>query len=440
MNGLKKMLSAEAIKDLFNHYGFRRYLANTGWLFLGRMFGLLASFFVNAYIARYLQPTNYGLLNYVISFAGLFAFLSTLGIDSIVMRDIIKHPEKTNEYLGTGFFIKLLGSLFAVSLVTVLSFLINKDFFTSLLMLIISSTFIFQAFNIIDLYFQSKVLSKNTVKVQIFSTIFVAMMRVVFIQLHLNVFWFLLTYLIESIIISLGLITAYLRIGSMRSWSLNRSLIIQILNDSWPLMLASAAVAIYFRIDQVMIKYLLGNEPVGVYSAAVKISEIWYFIPYLIVSSLFPAIVNAKATDQKIYERRLARLYSFLFWLAVLVGVFVSIFANLLILKIFGSKYLGAALSLKIYVWSGVSVFWGMIMGQYLIAENYTRISFAVTFLAMVGNIILNLYFIPKYGISGAAIATLLSYSISNISIFIFPKTRSHGYLMLKSIFTNPLG
>jgi O-antigen/teichoic acid export membrane protein len=199
-------------------------------------------------------------------------------------------------------------------------------------------------------------------------------------------------------------------------------------------MLSTVAIDVYMKIDQVMIKNILGNEPAGIYAVAVKISEVWYFIPALICTSLFPSIVSAVYTNKELFEGRMKKLYFLMFWLSVGIAIAINIMAHTIITTLFGNAYIGAVTTLQIYIWAGVAVFLRYPSSQYLTASNLTKISFYNTLLGAAVNVILNIILIPKVGISGAAIATLISYTIATFGIFLFKESRSHGILLLKAI------
>ena len=188
------------------------------------------------------------------------------------------------------------------------------------------------------------------------------------------------------------------------------------------------------RIDQVMIKEMITPEAVGNYSVAVRLSEVWYFIPMAITSSLFPAIINAKKVSEKLYHRRLQKLYDLMTWLAIGIALPMTFLANDIIRLLFGVQYQDAAGVLRIYVWAGVFVFLGVASSQYLVAENYTKISFFRTFAGGIVNVILNIIMIPKYGINGAATATLISYFVATFFIGFIPKTSKQAVSMVKSL------
>ena len=419
---------------ILNHEGFRRYFKNTGWMMFGRVASIMVSFFVGAYIARYLGPDRFGLMNYAISFASIFLFLSGLGIDSILVRELVVNKQDKNKLLGTGFIIKLVSSFAAVIVTGIAAFIVNKDFFTNVLIICFSFFVIFQSFNAIDLYLQAKVWSKKAVIIQVIVLLVSTILKLSFIYLNLGILPFVLVYVVEHFITAVGLIIIYQKNDNIFSWNFDKSIAKNLLTSSWPLILASVSASIYLRIDQVLIKFFMNDSAVGIYSVAVKLSEVWYFIPGLICASLFPAILNAKKTNDAIYESRLKKLYSLLFYLSFILIVITMILAKPIIYLLFGSQYLSALIPLQIYAWSNIGVFWSAAVNQYLISENYTKISFLVNFFGMILNIILNIILIPKLGISGAAIATLISYLFSAFSIVFFKKTRGQALLLIQSV------
>jgi O-antigen/teichoic acid export membrane protein len=428
-------LSLSYIKEKWQHAGFQKYLKNTGWMFGGRFFSLGISFFVGIYIARYLGPSNYGLLSYVTSFVGLFGFLASFGIDGIVSREIIKDHSKKDELIGTGFYIKIIGSLLAIASVFIISLFTTRDIFTLGLIWIFSLNFIPQAFNIVEIYFQSQVLSKKVVTAQITSNIISALLKLSVIFLNKGIFWLTLIYIVEASIYGGILLFNYRKFGNhIRDWKFNKNIAKYLIMYSWPLMLSSIAISIHMGIDQVMIKNMLGNEQSGIYAIAVKLSEVWYFIPTLICTSLFPSIVNSLTIDKRLYENRLKKLYFLMFWFSFAIASITTIIAYPLVKILFGTNYLDAIIVLQIYTWSGLGIFLGIAVGQYLLSSNLNKISFFNTVLGAIMNIILNIIFIPKFGIIGAALSTLISYNLALIGIFFFKESRNQGFLIFKAI------
>ena len=184
-------------------------------------------------------------------------------------------------------------------------------------------------------------------------------------------------------------------------------------------MLASAAFFVYLKIDQVMIGAMMGNYEVGIYAAGVKLVEVWYFIPGVICGSLFPAIVNDKKTGEEMYKKRLRNFYTLMVIIPVLMAAIIAPLSKSIIFFIFGDGYLESAGVLQIYIWSSLGLFLGQAVTQYLMSENLVKTIFWLNFLAMVVNVILNLVLISILGLSGAAWATLISYMIIPLYIFL---------------------
>jgi O-antigen/teichoic acid export membrane protein len=428
-------ISVDYIKEKWNHAGFQKYLKNTGWMFFGRFFTLGISFFVAIYIARYLGPSNYGLFNYVTSFVGIFGCLSSFGIDSIVSREIIKDHSKKDELISTGFYIKIIGGVIAILSVFVVSIFSTKDLFTLGLIWIFSLNFIPQAFNILETYFQSQILSKKVVTAQIVSNIISTILKIVVVLFNKGIFWLSLVYIIETSIYALLLLISFKKFGHhISKWKFNINIAKSILKDSWPLMLSTVAVGIYLKIDQVMIKNMLGNEQAGIYAVAAKLSELWFFIPTIICTSLSPSIIKSLVVGKELFENRMKRLYFIMFWISFSIASVISILSYPIIKILFGIQYLGAVTTLQFYSWANISVFLGIAVGQYLLAYNLSKIAFYITLIGAASNVILNLILIPKIGIVGAAVATLISYTLVTFSILFFKKTRSHVKVILKAI------
>lgn len=429
----------DKVKKIKLSSGFKKYFINTGWLFFERIIGMAVSFFVGVYVARYLGPANFGLLSYAGSFVGLFIGISALGLDNIVIRELVKDEKKRDELLGTSFILKFIGSIFVLTIVLIAVRFTNNDNFTNLLIYIIVIGTIFQSFNVINFYFQAKVLSKYTVYAQVFSTILCSVIKLLLIYFNMSLIYFAMVTLLQSIFLASGLIAMYIKQkSSLFKWGINFDLAKNLLKDSWPLILSGIAISIYMKIDQVMIKNMLDAKAVGNYAVAVRISELWYFIPIAITGSLFPAIVNAKKISEKLYYERLQKLYDLMTWLAIGIALPIMLLSNNIVKLLFGIQYQQAAGVLRIHVWATVFVFLGVATGKYLVVENYTKISFLKSITGAIVNVILNIILIPKFKINGAAIATVISYFVSVFLIILLPKTYENSILMLKSF--SPLG
>jgi O-antigen/teichoic acid export membrane protein len=187
-----------------------------------------------------------------------------------------------------------------------------------------------------------------------------------------------------------------------------------LLKDSWPLLLSSLVVAVYMRIDQIIIKNLLGDREVGLYSMVKTLTEVWYFIPMIITQSVFPAIVNAKKVSEEEYYRRLRKLFSLLIWLSIFISLIFSIFSQNIVDILFGRRYAEAGNLLKFYIWNTVFVFIGVATSQWFLTENLQKLSFYRTLFGGIINVILNLILIPKIGVLGAVLSALISHAFTD--------------------------
>lgn len=419
----------------FGSKSFKKYLANTSWLFTEKTIRLIIGFFVTIYVIRYLGPSQFGILSYAISFVGLFAAVATLGMDNIIIRELVNYPLKRDEILGSAFLLRLSGAVLSIILILITTLILSESNYNIILILIIGSSTIFQSFNVIDHYFQSKVLSKFSVYVQLSTLAISSTIKLILIYFRFPLIYFAIITSLEALLIATGFNIVYkINHELIFKWHFVVSRARQLLKDSWPLILSGLVIAVYAKIDQVMLKNMLNDKEVGFYAAAVRIAEAWYFFPIAISTSLFPAIINAKHISEKLYLSRLQKLYDLLAWMAIGIAIPITIFSKTIITILLGNEFFSSAGVLTIYIWAGIAVFLGVGSSQYLVNENLTKISFLRTFIGMIINVILNLLFIPKYGITGSAWATLISYSIATFSIGLTKRTYYQLVMMIKSI------
>lgn len=406
---------------VLEHSGFRKYFKNTGWMFFGQMFSLLVSFFIGAWIARYLGPSNYGVLSYALSFGGILGFFVYLTADNILSRELIKYPERRDSLLGTSFILRLAGGFIALILTVVAAFIFEGNVLTRSLILIYSFSFLLPAFGVVGIYFQANVLAKKTVKAQMVAMIISSILKIAVIIFGFGVFWIMVVYVLDSLWSSATLWLVYHQNGfRLRAWSFDKGLARSLFKDSVFLMLSIAVGFIFIKIDQVIIGNIMSKKEVGLYAVAVKISEIWNFIPAIICTSLFPAIVNAKIKGERFYYSRLRSLYWLLGSLATLLAIPITTFSAPIIVFLFGDSYLVAAPILQVYIWSGIGLFLYIGVNQYMAAENMVKTAFFLSLLVVVTNVVLNLVLIPVYGLIGAALASVISYLIMPLIIFFF--------------------
>lgn len=415
----------------------RDIIENTGWLFGLRILRMLFALFVMAWVARYLGTGQFGILQYSIAFAGLFGPLAILGLQGIVVRDIVHEPESKDEILGTTFVLRLIGGLTGFTLVLLAIYFVRPDDpLVRMVTAIFALTLFLKAFDSIDMWFQSQVQSKYTVMAKSVALGVSNLMRIVAILMEAPVTVFAATLVIDTIVAGSCLVIAYRSQGQrLRNWRFSMARAKKLLSQSWALILSGALAIIYFKIDLVMIGQMAGDEAVGIYSTAVRLSEVWYFIPIAIVTSVFPALIKARSRGEKIYYARMQQLYDFMAWLGLVVAIFFTFASGRVIVLIFGEEYAAAGPILSVHIWAGVFIFLKVAMSRWLLNEGKLNFLFISGGLGAIVNVALNLFLIPRYGGMGAAVATVISYAIAGLfACFLYRPTWRNGWMMIKAL------
>jgi len=415
---------------------------NTGYLFGERVFNMGLSLVVGIYVARYLGPNEFGLWQYANSLVALFTAIASLGTANIVIRDLVEQPsEKEGAILGTTF-ILMLGAGIATALLTIFTgLLINNETVTHWLIIIASVNLVLQAFNAFDYWFQSQVLAKYSVYARTIAQVIVSILKVLFIILSLNVIYFALTAVLAGVVrIIIWLLNYKRRQKDLNNWEFDVQYAKKLLLDAWPLILSGISVAIYMKIDQVMIKSMMNAGAVGNYAVAVRLSELWYFIPLGIASSVFPTIIRAKNVSQEHYHRRLQYLYDIMAGISIVIALPLTFLSTPLITFLFGAEYSMAGPVLSVHIWAGIFVFFGVARSKWIISENYQKYGMIFTGSGAITNILLNLWLIPTMGIMGAAWATVISQIIAAWLLgYFFDDIRISSKMIFKSIISSLL-
>jgi PST family polysaccharide transporter len=304
------------------------------------------------------------------------------------------------------------------------------------LVAIIAAGTVFQTLDVIDFWFQARVEARFVVYARLAAFLIVSIVKVVMIMTNAPLIAFAWVVSLELLLAALGLVFAYRTTGQHPSlWTANLRRIQETLKDSWPIAFAAVAVMVYMRIDQVMLKQMLGNQAVGVYSAAARISEVWYFIPTAIVVSVTPALIEAKKLSTPLYYVRLAQLFRLMSGIALAIAVSMTFAADYVASLLYGEAYEGVGTILAIHIWAALFVFLGVAQSPWSINEGLTKLALVRTVLGAVANVVLNLLLIPRYGPIGAAVATTVSYALSAVILNAFSNsTRKIFALQLRSM------
>jgi polysaccharide transporter, PST family len=423
----------DLIKNLNSRPFLKKILNNIGWLTIDQIIRFVISLTVGIWVARYLGPTDFGLMNFAIAFVSILSTFSGLGISSIVLRDFIKYENKTNIIFGTAFLLKFIASLICLigSLVIVL-FLMPGEGLFQVMVLLLSISLVFNSSDIIGYFFESRMESKFSLLAQTTSFVLVTLLKVYLILYSFSVIYFILTSLIEAILVASIFVLVYKERGFKFNWKFDFNFSKSFLREGFFLLLSGVSAIIYMKIDQVMIGFLLSNYEVGIYSVAVRLGEIGYIFPALILSSLFPVLVKYQGKD--LFKKRLIKLSSFMTWVALGGSLAILFFSKNIILFLYGVDYLYSAEILNIYILASVFVFFGYVANKVLIIEGLSKIILFKEGLGAILNISLNLILIPNFGIMGAAYATVISYSIAFVfSLVLFKKTRFLIKIFFKS-------
>ncbi|MDP3829896.1 MAG: flippase [Ignavibacteriaceae bacterium] len=427
---------SSSTKINFRSEAFSKYFKNTGWLLGEKVIRILFGFTVNILLVRYLGAEEFGVFSYALSFVGIFAALATLGLDSIITREIVNHPEDKQKILGSVFLLRLSGAVIAFILICITLFITGETSLNAFFILVLSAGMFFQSFYVIEFFFHAQVKGKLVAIVQSISLITASLLKILFIYLQAPLIYFVIFQIVEILLIAIGLVIVFQKSDeNIFVWKFNKSIAKRLLIDAWPLTIAGVVIGIYMKIDQIMIEKMLNSKELGYYASAVRLCEVWYFIPMVISTSLFPAILNAKKIDNNLYNSRLQKLYDLMAFISIAIAVPVTFLSPWIMTTLYGEEFLLGATVLTIYIWAGVPTFLGVASSQFLISENLTKISFYRTLAGMIANVALNFLLIPKYGINGAASATLVSYSIATFSIGMTKQTYNQLGMMLRSIF-----
>lgn len=422
--------------QILKHEGIRRYASNTLWLFAENVLRLISGVLIGVWVTRYLGPEKYGIISYALAFVAIFSTVAKVGLDSIVIRDLVNHPEKKTLYLGTAFWLKFIGGIFTFLLITAISYLSSNSSTNNLYILIITAGLLFQSYEVIDFYYQSQVKSKYVSICKIIQLVLSGAVKLYLIYIQADIIYFVLTYLLEQVSLAILLYLAYHSQRHEPFYSkFNVKIAQQLILESWPVIVIGIAITIQSKLDQVILGSMLGSVPLGYYALAISFIEIISFIPLIINSSVTPAIINARKRSTQEYLNRLQNYYSVMFVLSVVIGLPILLLGRSVTVFIYGSQFMSAGI---IFSYLALRIFFanmGVARSQFIVNEKLLKFNLLTTILGAAVSISMNFYLIPIYGVVGAIIASYLSFFVSTFLIDLFyQKTRANLLLMLKGI------
>lgn len=411
--------------------------SNTGWLFADNLIRMATGLLVSIWLTRHLGPEQFGFLSYALTFVLLLSPIAQLGLDAVIVRNIVHEPARCHEILGSAFLLKLGGGLVSCLLcIGLITLLRPGDTLTLLLVGITAIGPLFQAFGVIDFWFQSQVRARYVAYAKITACLIACIIKVILILSQASLVAFAWAGLADIVLGAIGLVLAYRSNGQyLKDWRGTGKMARELLRDSWLLMLADLVMLAYLRIDKIMIGEMTDAAQLGIYAVAALIAESLLFIPVVVSLSIFPGVVEARIKDEELFHARLQRYYNWMVLLGYGVALPVTLAAGWLIPLLFGPTYGAAAPMLIGLVWAGIFLNLTTARSYYLTAVNLPRLHFITDLLGCGANIILNYCLIPHYGAMGAVVASLISYCFAAyVLCFLFKPLHKTGAMMTKAL------
>lgn len=408
---------------------------NAGWLISGKLIQMLLSFVVSVLTARYLGSSNFGIINYANAYVAFFTAFCTLGINSVIIKEFADAPEQQGETIGSAIGLRLISSvLSAVMIVAIVSIVDRNEHTTIVVALLCSVSLIFQAFDTFNYWFQSRYASKVTAIVTLVGYLVITVYKVILLILQKNVMWFSASAAVDYACIAALLYVAYRKSGGPKlAFSLKRGKML--LGKSYHYILSGMMVAIYGQTDKIMLKHMLDESAVGLYSLATSICGLWTFVLAAIIDSMYPTIIQLHAKKERVlFEKKNRQLYAIVIYVSVFVGVMFLLFGEWAIGLLYGQEYVGAAAPLKVVTWYTIFSYLGVARNAWIVCENKQKYLKYMYFAAAIINIVLNYLMIPHWGAVGAAAASLITQIFTSILIpYMIPAMRPNAKLMTEA-------
>ena len=420
------------------YHRFRPYLHNTGWILAEKLFVMVLGFVTTVVVARYLGPANFGILAYATSLAALVGVAGHLGLQGLVVRELVKKPTLRAETLGTAAVLKFGGVLVGyLALMTYAAVYEGTSSEVFKLIAIAGAALLFMPLNVIDFWFNAFVQARY-VSIARAAGAFVFAGGMLWLVLEdAGIVAFAVPYFMQALVAAVVLLFLFRVRSSMRlaHWRFDTGHARELLSQGWVIYLASFFAVIYLKIDQVMLRWLADSTEVGVYAVAARFSEVWYFIPTAIVASVFPDMIKLRESNESRFTHRLQQLFDSLAVLGMLIAMLVTLFAPWVIPLFFGADYAASVPILVIHTWASVFIFMRAALSKWILIENALYFSLLTQGLGAISNVILNYFLIPLYGGAGAAWATLISYAIASfLALLLYSRTRPIFWLMLNAL------
>ena len=412
-----------------------RVAKNASWIIGGKIIQMGMNLIVNVLVARYLGPTEFGFISYAGAYTAFFSSICTLGIDSVIVKELIDNSKKEGEVLGTSLFLRLLSSTFSTLTIMGIAMVVDAGQPVTQLVVILSSlSCIFQVFDTFTYWFQARLQSKVTTIATILAVIITSGYKVILLIAGMPVTYFAVALSIDYICLAIFFYISYKKYGGGKL-SISLGYAKSILKKSYHFILPGLMVSVYAQTDKLMLKHMISDAEIGYYSTAVSLCSAWTFVLSAIIVSLTPSIMESFDRDRLEFDRKNKFLYSIVFYVSIVVAIGFTIFADLIIYLMYGVAYAPAAAPLRIITWYTAFSYLGVARNPWIVCMNRQKYLKYIYVSAAVLNVILNLIFIPWLGAVGAAIASLAAQILTSMVIPCFIKEmRENVVLMGKAI------
>ncbi len=408
---------------------------NAGWLIGEKIAQMILSLFVGVLSARYLGPSNYGLISYAASLMSFFMSLCTLGINSVIVKELLDNPDDQGSALGSSVGLRLISSFFSAVMVIGISFIVDYGEWETIAVVAISSiSLIFHAFDTINRWFQSQYNSKTSALAAFIAYVVTAAYKIVLLILNKSVIWFAFATSVDYIVFTIVLLVAYKKCnGPKFSFSIKKGK--SILSRSYHYILSGLMVSLYGQTDKFMLKYMLSETEVGYYATATTLCAMWTFVLTAIIDAFYPNIVEAYQKDEKTFAKRNRQLYAIVFYVSTFVSLMFLIFGELAVRILYGAEFLPATTPLKIITWYTAFSYLGVARCAWMVCTNRQKYIKYMNVPAVIINVAINYFLIPVMGPSGAALASFITQIFTSIILPLFIKDlRPNAKLMLEAI------
>lgn len=390
--------------------GKRKVLANVYWAIVGKIVRILSELFVGILVARYLGPEQYGTMSYVVSFVSLFSILATFGLDNIEIRELAQGRVAKEVLIGTAFRLKLVFAAITYAIVGGVVLAFEADGFTQAMIMVYALSVVVNSIGVIRNYFTSIVLNEYVVKTEIFRTAVGMVLKVALLLLRAPLAWFIVAVTFDSVLVATGYLYSYRRmVGKVADWNYDRQVAGHLVRQAFPLLVSGAAVLIYQRIDQVMIRNLIDDASLGYYSIAARFSELIMFFAVVTCQSIVPLLIRARERDEKAYRQKRQQFVDVVVWISLLLAALLSLGAPWLVRWTYGRQYLAAVPVLQIMGFRSVGMALATSSGQLIIIQNLHKWAAVPNLIGSLVCIGMNGLLIPRYGIVGSAWAAVIT-------------------------------